>query len=60
MSSDAMKEFLPEQQRTERIVAAIKSVSDETGRSMAQVALTVATNVTTIMVAERIAAKLSA
>ena len=39
MSSDMMKEFLPEQQRTDRIVAAVKTVSDETGCSMAQVAL---------------------
>jgi aryl-alcohol dehydrogenase-like predicted oxidoreductase len=39
MSSDTMKELMPEQQRTDRIVAAVKSVSDETGRSMAQVAL---------------------
>jgi aryl-alcohol dehydrogenase-like predicted oxidoreductase len=39
MSSDMMKDFMPEQQRTERIVAAVKAVSDETGRSMAQVAL---------------------
>jgi aryl-alcohol dehydrogenase-like predicted oxidoreductase len=39
MSSDTMKQFLPEQQRADRIVAAVKTVSDETGRSMAQVAL---------------------
>jgi len=39
MSSDMMKELMPEQQRTARIVATIKPVSDETGRSMAQVAL---------------------
>jgi len=39
MSSDMMKAFLPEQQRSDRIVAAVKKVSDETGRSMAQVAL---------------------
>jgi aryl-alcohol dehydrogenase-like predicted oxidoreductase len=39
MSSDMMKELMPEQQRTDRIVATIKTVSDETGRSMAQVAL---------------------
>jgi aryl-alcohol dehydrogenase-like predicted oxidoreductase len=39
MSGEMMKEFLPEQQRTERIVSAVKTVSDETGRSMAQVAL---------------------
>jgi len=39
MSSDMMKQFMPEQQRTDRIVAAVKTVSDEIGRSMAQVAL---------------------
>jgi aryl-alcohol dehydrogenase-like predicted oxidoreductase len=39
MTSDMMKEYMPERQRTERIVAAVKSVSDETGSSMAQVAL---------------------
>jgi aryl-alcohol dehydrogenase-like predicted oxidoreductase len=39
MSSDMMKGFMPEQQRTEGIVATVKAVSDETGRSMAQVAL---------------------
>ena len=39
MSSDMMKEFMPEQQRTGGIVAAVKTVSDETGRGMAQVAL---------------------
>jgi len=39
MSSDMMKPFMPEQQRTDRIVAAVKTVSDELGRSMAQVAL---------------------
>jgi aryl-alcohol dehydrogenase-like predicted oxidoreductase len=39
MSTDTMKELMPEQQRTDRVVAAVKTVSDETGRSMAQVAL---------------------
>jgi aryl-alcohol dehydrogenase-like predicted oxidoreductase len=39
MSHDTMKEFLPEQRRTGRIVAAVKTVSGEVGRSMAQVAL---------------------
>src|ERR1700738_480457 len=39
LSTDMMKEFMPEQQRTGRIVAAVKTVSDATGRSMAQVAL---------------------
>jgi aryl-alcohol dehydrogenase-like predicted oxidoreductase len=39
MNSDMLKDFMPEQHRTERIVAAVKSVSDDTGRGMAQVAL---------------------
>jgi aryl-alcohol dehydrogenase-like predicted oxidoreductase len=39
MSTDMMKQFMPEEQRTERIVAAVKTVADEVGRSMAQVAL---------------------
>jgi aryl-alcohol dehydrogenase-like predicted oxidoreductase len=39
MNSDMLKDFMPEQQRSGRIVAAVKKVSDETGRSMAQVAL---------------------
>jgi len=39
MSNEMMKDFLPEQQRADRIVAAVKTVSDETGYSMAQVAL---------------------
>ena len=39
MNNDMLKDFMPEQQRTSRIIAAVKSVSDETGRSMAQVAL---------------------
>src|SRR6266850_3059595 len=39
MSSDMLKGFMPEQQRTDRVVAAVKKVSDEIGRSMAQVAL---------------------
>jgi len=39
MSSDMMQEFMPEQHRTERIVAAVKTVADAIGRSMAQVAL---------------------
>ena len=34
-----MKGYMPEQQRTDRIVAAVKTVSDQTRRSMAQVAL---------------------
>jgi aryl-alcohol dehydrogenase-like predicted oxidoreductase len=39
MSSNMMKTFLPDPQRADRIVAAVKTVSDEVGRSMAQVAL---------------------
>jgi aryl-alcohol dehydrogenase-like predicted oxidoreductase len=39
MTGDMMKPFLPEELRTARIVAAVKSVADEVGRSMAQVAL---------------------
>jgi aryl-alcohol dehydrogenase-like predicted oxidoreductase len=39
MNSDMMKDFMPEQQRADRVVTAIKAVSDQTGRSMAQVAL---------------------
>jgi aryl-alcohol dehydrogenase-like predicted oxidoreductase len=31
--------FLPEEQRTARIISAVKSVSEQVGRSMAQVAL---------------------
>jgi aryl-alcohol dehydrogenase-like predicted oxidoreductase len=39
MSNEMMKDFLPEQQRAIRVVAAVKAVSNETGRSLAQVAL---------------------
>ena len=39
MSNDTMKEHMPEQQRAARAVAAVKTVSDEIGRGMAQVAL---------------------
>jgi aryl-alcohol dehydrogenase-like predicted oxidoreductase len=39
MSSDMMKEFMPDEQRTARIIKAAKTVTDQTGRSMAQVAL---------------------
>jgi aryl-alcohol dehydrogenase-like predicted oxidoreductase len=39
MNNDMLKDYMPERQRTERIVAAVKSVSDQTGRGMAQVAL---------------------
>jgi aryl-alcohol dehydrogenase-like predicted oxidoreductase len=39
LSSDMLKDFRPNQQRADRVVAAVKTVSDEVGRSMAQVAL---------------------
>lgn len=39
MSRPEMQEFLPEAERTKRVISAVKSVSDEVGRSMAQVAL---------------------
>jgi aryl-alcohol dehydrogenase-like predicted oxidoreductase len=39
MSLDMMKDFRPEKERAARIVAAVKVVSEETGRGMAQVAL---------------------
>ena len=39
MNNEMAKGFMPEGERTERIVAALKAVSDETGRSIAQVAL---------------------
>ena len=39
MTTDMAKGFMPEPVRSGRVVAAVKSVSDDTGRSMAQVAL---------------------
>jgi aryl-alcohol dehydrogenase-like predicted oxidoreductase len=39
MTNEGMKEFLPEEQRAVPIISAVKSVSEQTGRSMAQVAL---------------------
>jgi aryl-alcohol dehydrogenase-like predicted oxidoreductase len=39
LRSDMMQEFMPERERADRIVAAVKRVSDAIGRSMAQVAL---------------------
>jgi aryl-alcohol dehydrogenase-like predicted oxidoreductase len=39
MTNEGMKDFLPEKQRAARIIAAVKSVSEQTGSSMAQVAL---------------------
>jgi aryl-alcohol dehydrogenase-like predicted oxidoreductase len=38
-SNEGMKEFLPEEQHATRIIAAVKAVSEQVGRSMAQVAL---------------------
>jgi aryl-alcohol dehydrogenase-like predicted oxidoreductase len=39
MNAAMLKDFVPEQRRTDRVVAAVKTVADELGRSMAQVAL---------------------
>jgi len=39
MSNDMMKDFLPEREHTDRVIAAVATVSGQTGRSMAQVAL---------------------
>ena len=39
MSSEMMKGFLPEQQRADSVVAAVKTVADQVDRSLAQVAL---------------------
>jgi aryl-alcohol dehydrogenase-like predicted oxidoreductase len=39
MASEGMKDFLPEEQRAAPIISAVKSVAEQTGRSMAQVAL---------------------
>jgi aryl-alcohol dehydrogenase-like predicted oxidoreductase len=39
MSNEGMKEFLPEEQHAAPIISAVKSVSEQAGRSMAQVAL---------------------
>jgi aryl-alcohol dehydrogenase-like predicted oxidoreductase len=39
MSREEMKQFLPEEQRAAPIISAVKSVSEQTGHSMAQVAL---------------------
>ena len=38
-ASEMMQGFLPEKQRQDRVVAAVRKVSEETGRSLAQVAL---------------------
>jgi len=39
MSGDSLKYYMPEEQRTQRVVAAVRSVADQVGKSMAQVAL---------------------
>ena len=39
MSGEMMKGYMPEQQRTDRVVSAVKTVANEVGRSEAQVAL---------------------
>ncbi len=39
MSNEGMKDFLPDGQRAAPIISAVKSISEQTGRSMAQVAL---------------------
>ncbi len=38
MTNEGMKDFFPEEQRAARVISAVKSVSEQTGRSMAQVA----------------------
>ena len=39
MSRLEMREFLPEQERTQGVITALKAAAQQTGRSMAQVAL---------------------
>jgi aryl-alcohol dehydrogenase-like predicted oxidoreductase len=39
MTNEAMKEFLPGEQRAAPIISAVKSVAEQTGRGMAHVAL---------------------
>jgi aryl-alcohol dehydrogenase-like predicted oxidoreductase len=39
MNNEGMKDFLPEEEHAAPIISAVKSVSEQTGRSMAQVAL---------------------
>ena len=39
MTNEGMKDFFPEEQSAAPIISAVKSVSEQTGRSMAQVAL---------------------
>ena len=38
-SSEMMQSFLPEQERQERVVAAVRKISEETGSSLAQVVI---------------------
>jgi aryl-alcohol dehydrogenase-like predicted oxidoreductase len=39
MTNEGLKAFLPEEQRAAPIISAVKSVAEQTGRSMARVAL---------------------
>ena len=39
MTNEGMKDFLPEKRRSVPIISAVKSISEQTGRTMAQVAL---------------------
>lgn len=39
LSNEMLKDFVPEQQRAERVVAAVKKIAEESGHSPAQVAL---------------------
>jgi aryl-alcohol dehydrogenase-like predicted oxidoreductase len=39
LAAEGMEQFLPEKQRADRIITAVKSVAGQVGRSMAQVAL---------------------
>src|SRR5258708_6219192 len=39
MTNEGLKAFLPEEQHAASIISAVKSVAEQTGRSMAQVAL---------------------
>src|SRR6266446_6242272 len=39
MTNEGMKDFFPEEQRAAPVISAVKSVSEQTGRGMAQVAL---------------------
>jgi aryl-alcohol dehydrogenase-like predicted oxidoreductase len=39
MTNEGLKAFLPEERRAAPIISAVKSVAEQVGRSMAQVAL---------------------